>query len=360
MKDMSINKLHNRQIAEEAANWAVLLDAKALTKQDKEELSLWLSESSLHVDELLLSAAIMTGYSKVDAYKEISIDGLLKEAAPEVVSLFRGLAKKDTKTSLLRRYVAQIAAIFLIAIVSGIYFFIASPQDHIAFVTKTGEQRSLTLKDGSVIHVNTETDIRITYLENERRVQILHGEAMFEVAHDTTRPFRVYSGGAITQAVGTIFNVQHIGGTTRVSVLEGSVFVQIIDETKITNKHKHLISEGNLAAIAQNGEITDIVNPNMQAISAWRIRKLVFKSDTLATISAEFNRYNYEKIYVDDQLAAALQFSGVFNADDPHSFIKYLEVSKAVNINRSKRDEFHLTSSSNSVILETRKTEQKK
>ncbi|PCI49634.1 MAG: hypothetical protein COB49_04665 [Alphaproteobacteria bacterium] len=357
MKDMSINKLHNRQIAEEAANWAVLLDAKALTKQDKKELAQWLSESSLHVDELLLSASIMIGFGKVDAHKNISIDALLKEAAPEVVPLFKEFAKKGSNASLLRRYVGQIAAIFLIAIISGLYFFTAPTQDHNAFITKTGEQRSLTLTDGSIIHVNTETDIRIEYLEKERRVQILRGEAMFEVAHDTTRPFRVYSGGTITQAVGTIFNVQHIGGTTRVSVLEGSVFVQIIDETKITNKHKHLISEGNLAAIAQNGKITDVTNPNMQAISAWRMRKLVFKSDTLATISVEFNRYNYEKIYVDDRIAASLQFSGVFNADDPHSFIKYLEVSNAVNINRSKQHEFHLTSHSNPVILETKITE---
>ncbi|MBL4800526.1 MAG: FecR domain-containing protein [Emcibacter sp.] len=338
---MKIKKLRNEQIVEEACEWAVKLDSACLTEQDKKSLALWLSESPVHVDELLLSAAIITGLGEVDADKNISIEKLLKENAPEVVTLFRAQTKtkpveqngtSKEKTARIRRYFSAIAATFVLAIMATFYLFVIAPngQDHVSFATKTGEQRSLTMTDGSIIHVNTESEIRIRYSKNERHVELLSGEAIFEVAHDTSRPFRVYTGTAMTQAVGTIFNVRHMSGITKVAVIEGTVVVRpedsrnshqsTIDVTDVPKKI--FLHVGEQASITQDSNIILMATTNIQAISSWRMRKLIFKSDTLADIAIEFNRYNQEQIFVDDQAISGLRFSGVFNADDPHSFIK--------------------------------------
>lgn len=358
---MKIKKLRNEQIVEEACEWAVKLDSACLTEQDKKSLALWLSESPVHVDELLLSAAIITGLGEVDADKNISIEKLLKENAPEVVTLFRAQTKtkpveqngtSKEKTARIRRYFSAIAATFVLAIMATFYLFVIAPngQDHVSFATKTGEQRSLTMTDGSIIHVNTESEIRIRYSKNERHVELLSGEAIFEVAHDTSRPFRVYTGTAMTQAVGTIFNVRHMSGITKVAVIEGTVVVRpedsrnshqsTIDVTDVPKKI--FLHVGEQASITQDSNIILMATTNIQAISSWRMRKLIFKSDTLADIAIEFNRYNQEQIFVDDQAISGLRFSGVFNADDPHSFIKYLETSHVIHIDRSIKNEFHL------------------
>jgi len=355
---MSIAKLRNKQIAEEASAWAVKLDAGPLAIGDKKALVLWLSQSALHVDELLLSAAIMTGLSAVDAQKKISIDDLLKEAAPEIVTLFpnkpHAPSKKGQSYKYLvqsRKYMTAIAAVIMISVLTGLYLFLANPyaQGQIAFVTNTGEQRSITLKDGSVVHANTETKIDIKYSETERTVKLLRGEAMFEVAHDAARPFRVYSRATIAQAVGTTFNVRQVDGVIKVAVLEGIVAVRsghkpgnINTAPDMPGYKKYLLKAGEQASVTENGDIIANANPNIKAVASWRIRKLIFMSDTLATIAAEFNRYNYEQIYVDDKTIAALKFSGVFNADDPHSFIKYLESSNKINIDRPRPSEFRL------------------
>ena len=358
---MPINKLRNKQIVEEACEWAVKLDDDALTEQDKKSLALWLSESPLHVDELLLSASIMTGVGEVDPERNISIEALLKTSAPEVVSLFQARLKTKPASqntspkrtnALFRKYFSALAATLLLAVISGLYIFVIAPngQDQIAFTTETGEQRSLTMTDGSIIHINTETEIQIKYQDHERRVELLSGEAIFEVAHDSARPFRVYTGAAMTQAVGTIFNVRHISGITKVAVIEGTVIVRSDDKRNSPNAtaestavdKKRFLHVGEQASVARNSKVIVVANANIKAISSWRLRKLIFKSDTLANIAIEFNRYNQEQIFVDDLTIAELRFSGVFNADDPHSFIKYLETSEVINIDRSIRNAFHL------------------
>lgn len=355
---MQNKKLRNKQIVEEACGWAVKLDDASLTEQDKKSLALWLSESPLHVDELLLSASIITGLGEVDAEKNISITDLLEASAPEVVSLFRAQTKIKSpvqnispkrNTTVFRKYFTALAATFLLAVMGGLYIFVIAPngQDQVSFITKTGEQRSLTMTDGSIIHINTETEIQIKYKDNERRVELLRGEAIFEVAHDASRPFRVYTGTSMTQAVGTIFNVRHISGITKVAVIEGTVIVRPDnhrnDPNIITPDDKKLfLHVGKQASVTRNSKVIVVANANIKAISSWRMRKLIFKSDTLANIAIEFNRYNQEQIFVDDNTIAELRFSGVFNADDPHSFIKYLETSDVINIDLSIRNEFHL------------------
>jgi transmembrane sensor len=89
---------------------------------------------------------------------------------------------------------------------TAIYSGVLLPHDRSA-KTANGEQRTLTLPDGSVVRMNVETDLRIDYGSDRRHIQLLSGEAIFKVAPDAGRPFIVSTPSATVRALGTQFNV---------------------------------------------------------------------------------------------------------------------------------------------------------
>lgn len=94
------------------------------------------------------------------------------------------------------------------------------------YSTAQGEQRTVALPDGSTVYLNTDTAIAVAYGQEERRVELLHGEALFEVASNPHRPFRVLADGGMTEAVGTAFVVREDPADTVVTVTEGVVDVR--------------------------------------------------------------------------------------------------------------------------------------
>ncbi|MCP6755955.1 FecR domain-containing protein, partial [Klebsiella pneumoniae] len=86
------------------------------------------------------------------------------------------------------------------------------------YTTARGELRSVELADGSVVHINTQSRIDVNLSPRAREVRLVGGEALFKVQRDTTRPFLVYSGNAVIQAIGTQFNVRLQQTDTTVSV----------------------------------------------------------------------------------------------------------------------------------------------
>ena len=93
-------------------------------------------------------------------------------------------------------------------------------------VTKVGEQRTITLEDGTRVSLNTATRIRVDYDQAARRVWLVKGEALFEVAKRPQWPFIVTVGNREVVAVGTSFVVRRDGeGDMVVTLVEGKVAV---------------------------------------------------------------------------------------------------------------------------------------
>src|SRR5690606_41756429 len=91
------------------------------------------------------------------------------------------------------------------------------------FLTSIGEQRDFTLEDGSSLAVNTGSLVEVLRLDGSaRELRLRRGEALFSVAHDPSRPFRVEVGGHTVEAVGTEFDIRlHEGGVIDVVGTEG-------------------------------------------------------------------------------------------------------------------------------------------
>src|SRR5690606_33297077 len=99
--------------------------------------------------------------------------------------------------------------------------------------TRLGEQTRAVLNDGSIMTLNTLTQAKVHFDDNERRVYLKSGEAHFEVAKNKNRPFRVYAESGRITAVGTAFSVRIDDGNVNVTVSEGSVEVATGIEVEI-------------------------------------------------------------------------------------------------------------------------------
>ncbi len=183
-----------------------------------------------------------------------------------------------------------------------------------AYSTAVGEFRRIPLQDGSTVALNTDTRVSITFSRGHRKVELAHGEALFEVAHDTARPFDVQAGSTVVRAVGTKFSVRREeNSAVEVKVAEGRVSINPPSSPTFAAGTVAYVTNGRVdARTVPTSDITDSF--------AWVARRLVFKGETLDRVVEEFNRYNLRKLVVRAPALAQQHIGGSFPANDPDGF----------------------------------------
>ncbi|AMK76717.1 iron dicitrate transport regulator FecR [Methylomonas methanica] len=168
--------------------------------------------------------------------------------------------------------------------------------------TRIGEQTSITLADGSIAHLNTDTAIDVTISGSERRIALLRGEAEFDVAHDAGRPFRVTSGTTTTEALGTRFVVRYDGQAGSVTLLQGRIR---------SSRPSAQGAQTDSATLSPGQQITfdaeklgSLRSVELNNADAWRRGRLLMNFVPLKQVIAEINRYRRSQIrLLDDNLA---------------------------------------------------------
>ncbi len=335
------------KIAEEAAEWLIELD-----DPDPEALArfaAWLKASPRHVEEFLLVSAVWTEFDDFDPDRRFPVRRMLDAATRNVQPLSPGVEVQPPQAAKpARRRWLVAAAVALVAVGAGVWGAFALRQG--TYVTAIGEQRSFKLEDGSIIHLNTQSRVEVRYSEGERTVRLLSGEAMFAVARDAERPFRVMSGDAIIQALGTEFNVYRRAEGTTVSVVEGVVQVLPTGEAPpgpvpnapspaSTLTHGTIsfmaparVEAGEQAQVSAGGEVVTQPVSDISGAVAWRERRLVFRGDPLDVVAREFNRYNRLQIRIEGDAVRAKRMTAVFDADDPRSLVLFLKSDAQLNV----------------------------
>lgn len=183
------------------------------------------------------------------------------------------------------------------------------------YSTKIGEISSVRLEDGTEVRLNTDSTLRVRFERSQRRVELVQGQAFFEVAHDPSRPFVVAAGDAQVRAVGTQFDVRRFEGEVRVVLTEGRVAVvgKRSGETTLT--------PGQGIVLDGKGSAPRPTSVDVAALTSWRTGTLTFHNQTLANAVQELNRYSKTKIVLDASTPRQLIVSGAFQAGDTHEFI---------------------------------------
>mgnify|MGYP003627991367 CR=1 FL=1 len=197
------------------------------------------------------------------------------------------------------------------------------------YITAVGEQRTVTLADGSQVTLNTDTALDVAYTSRARHVSLVRGQALFEVAKSGT-PFIVAAGNSETRALGTRFDIYLRPGDVAVTLLEGSV---VVSEPQSGAEGRVLAPGDRLAVSGEGRQVLSRVDPG--TVLQWRSGMVQFDNATLAEAAAELNRYSTTKIQVPDPGLAAERLSGTFPADKPEEFASNLALFLPVSIERS-------------------------
>jgi transmembrane sensor len=204
--------------------------------------------------------------------------------------------------------------------------------------TEVGEQRVVTLADGSKVHLNTQSHLQSRFTSEGREVDLLAGEAMFIVAKDRLRPFRVHTDSALVQATGTQFNVDRHDERLVIAVFEGSVRVALPGPPGYTELTRFApLQAGELLEVQRNikGAELHITMPAPDRLARrvrWTSGVLTFADEPLADVVAEMNRYNRRQIVIEDAAIAGLAIGGRFKPTDLPTFVESLRSMANVEV----------------------------
>lgn len=159
--------------------------------------------------------------------------------------------------------------------------------------TAIGEQRTITLADGSIAYLNTDTAIDVSFSDRRRVVKLLHGEALFEVAKDETRPFDVLALDGKATAVGTAFAVAIAEERATVTVTEGIVRVTSPDGSF---DGASTLRAGQQISYRRGGTPGAVRTLDADAATAWRQGTIAIRNRPLADALAEIGRYRAGRI----------------------------------------------------------------
>lgn len=314
----------------EAAHWHVMQREGALSPDDQQRFMTWLVASPLHLHEYLAIA-------RVAAEIGDAVRGLPEEAAPpeersNVVSLPVRRARPRA-ARMPRPRLPRIASAAALLFGIGIAVYAALPSTR-HYVAAQSAPRMVMLEDGTVMHLNAESDVTATVGPLHRRVELVRGQASFVVAADR-RPFTVHAAGFEVRDIGTTFDVSLQRDQARFGVAEGRIHV--VDRA---GKGRLLadLAAGQSARVTYDGHHVSVVREDVAAMTAWWQRRVVFRDEPLRDIADRFNRMNTVRLRVDDRDAGALRLTGNLRADDLASLRAFLDEHPALAVSADARE----------------------
>ena len=340
-------------IAAQAADWFVTNDERQLEREESAALVKWLKASPAHVEEFLGVSVIARDLRKACAGPDFSVDQLLERAATDQEAAawsWRSRIRAALEIRPQRRWQAAGAAVAVIGVL-GLGWLVSrtlwpvfglrpgAPAVEAAALrleTAHGELRAWRLADNSVVHLNTDSVVTVRYDKMERVVVLHSGEAVFEVRHDSGRPFRVLAGTAEVVDLGTRFDVRRISGSTVVTVAEGRVAVGLTRAPGAAGSNTLTgfvpVNAGQQLTVVGDEPPAVPVPADAERTTAWLHRQIMFEREPLELVAAEFNRYSRKPIEITTPALRSLRVSGVFATDNTSGFIAFLRTLEGVHV----------------------------
>jgi transmembrane sensor len=303
---MSAKTAH--QIDAEAADWAARIDRGPLSPGQELAFHGWLQEDVRCMGAFGRMRALALTTERARA---LGPDFDPAAFVPVAIQSRRGVLQLG----------GAIAATALIG-VAGTWHVL---RHHGRFSTGKGETKVVALKDGSVVTLNTASEILVDYSDALRSVELIRGEALFDVAKNKARPFVVGAGETSVRVVGTSFTVRHFDAApVQVLVREG-----IVEVFKPSTKPVRISANTMAVAPLDGADIAARPVPAAQIhrAMAWQDGRIAFEGESLAQAAAEFSRYSDTRIVIDDPALAREEIAGLFKATDPVGFAQTIAIS---------------------------------
>lgn len=275
--------------------WLRQNDGPPLSKKDEAALDEWLAASTAHRA----------------AFDEVAkLFGHMAQRWPGA-----GPVRKKRRTKRRIAGATGAAAIAALLLLGDAPVYLMS--DHYAGV---GEGKQIMLEDGSRIELNARSAVALRYSGAERRIALLEGEAWFDVAPDSARPFVVEAAGGTVTALGTAFDVSLEREATHVAVGQHRVRVA-------SGGRDMVVEERQQTAYSKGAAAQAPVEADLDQLSAWRRRQLMFENRPLGEVVDALARYRRGLVLFADPALRARRVTGVFRTDDPLAALRQIEAA---------------------------------
>ena len=334
-----VHRLPNPEDTErEASDWFARMNADDVTPEDHVRFEAW-----LHAHPCNMKAH----EDLVSTWNE------LVKSGPLVRAVYFGQAINAASLPSARaprwRAAAMVAVVGVIIL--GVVWALYPQNEDSRFQTAIGEQFAVTLSDGSSFNLNTNSRVDVDYSPGSRVIHLERGEAYFNVAHDTQRPFWVHAGDRWVRAVGTAFNVYVKPAGVQVTVSEGTV--KVVDATDYASPPSDASYAHSAAAVTAgeqanaHGHVDEIRSLNAAQLSrqlAWRKSSLYFQDEPLGSVIEELARYTPLEIEIVDDSLRQLPVGGTFQTspEGAEALLKMLQDGFGTRIRRVGADHVYI------------------
>jgi len=192
------------------------------------------------------------------------------------------------------------------------------------YQTAVGEQRRVTLPDGSSMDLDTASVVDVRFSRGERLVRLISGQAMFDVVHRPDRPFRVEADDLQVRDIGTVFDVRRDEGHAVVTVVSGEVRVDAG-----AGRAPWTLSAGQQLG---SGSVSGPRSVDVAAFTRWTNGRVEFDDVPLAAAVREMNRYAPHPLLLEGPAVGQLHVSGAFDTSDLKGFVKALTAVYGVEV----------------------------
>lgn len=293
------------EVLAEAGFWLLRLESE--DADDRDDFTRWLDADPLHALAFAAIAETVSAerrsnpaYAGMAALPAASIADKPRSAG---LSSFARGTKRPPRAPW--RMAASIALLALSGAAAATLFGDGLLADR--YATAPGELREVVLADGSRVHLNGGTRLSVRYRDGLRALTLREGEAVFDVAEDHARPFRVRAGARVVEAVGTEFDIEHRGSSVAVGVAKGTV--AIADPSRIDTGRASeapgavLVAHGNATSYGDRGALQPVRAVPAEQVGAWRRNMLVYERVPLATVMQGLERHFGGRFQLDPRIA---------------------------------------------------------
>lgn len=304
-----------------AFEWIARVDG-GLSSTEQAELDAWLAEDNRHFGAYIRAQAVFQKASRAKAFSHSpNPDEWLQIAQLENPEAARKIQvahndQADFKP-VSRRAFLGLAGSIAAAGLTVAYFASGQPAQGLTLNTKLGEMRDFTLQDGTRVVLNTESEIRVVLGAKLRKVQLVKGEVLFDVAKEVERPFEVDAIGFTARAYGTSFAIQQLPGIAPQIVVKDGV----VDITP-TNSTSMRVAQNTRVTVYSRGKVSrkTLTPAELDREIMWQEGKIAFDDTPLRNAIATYSRYGAVHIEVEDPQILRRTVTGVFSSDDPKGF----------------------------------------
>jgi transmembrane sensor len=248
-----------------------------------------------------------------------------------------------------RAWVRAAAAAAIVAAISVGAWYGLSTKSQSRFETAIGEHVRVALPDGSSLELNSNSLAKVEYSANMRVIRLERGEAYFQVAHDSARPFWVIARESWVRAVGTAFVVYLKPTGLEVTVNEGTV--KVVGDRSGRDGPSDAVLATSAVAVLTAGEqvqvrggqsaIRSLEANDLARASAWRSGSVYFEDQPLGEVVAEMERYTSLRIEVADAAVRRIRVGGTFssNPEGAEAMLTMLQDGFGLTVRRDGDDQ---------------------